>query len=159
MDATFWALISLIAFFALIFYLKVPGKLSGALDDRAVKIRGELDDARRLREEAQALLADYQRKRREAEKEAEDIVTEAKAEAERLTVVTNKALEDMIERRTKAAEVKITQAEAQAVADVRDRATEIAVTAAEKILTAKVSGKTAESLIASSIKEVSSRLN
>lgn len=159
MDATFWALVGLILFFVVIFWVKVPGKIGDALDNRADKIRNELDDARRLREEAQALLADYQRKRREAEKEAEDIVSEAKAEAERLTAVTNQALEEMIERRTKAAEAKIAQAEAQAVAEVRDRATDVAVMAAEKILSNKVAGKTADDLIASSIKEVSSRLN
>ena len=159
MDATFWALIGLVLFFVVIFWAKVPGKIGAALDARADKIRNDLDEARRLREEAQALLADYQRKRREAEQEAEDIIAEAKAEAERLTAVTNKALEEMIERRTAAAEVKIAQAETHAVAEVRSRAADVAVAAAEKILTSKVSGKTAEDLVATSIKDVASRLN
>jgi len=159
MDATFWALIGLILFFVVIFWVKVPSKIGAALDGRAEKISKELDEARRLREEAQSLLADYQRKRREAEQEAEDIVAEAKAEAERLTEATTKSLEEMIERRTKAAEAKIAQAEAQAVADVRSRATDVAVAAAEKILTSKVGGDKAADLITASIEEVSARLN
>ncbi|MCW2308237.1 F0F1 ATP synthase subunit B family protein [Rhodobium gokarnense] len=159
MDATFWALVALILFFIVIFWVKVPGKIGASLDARAERIQKELDEARRLREEAQALLADYQRKRREAEQEAEDIIAEAKAEAERLTAVTNKSLEEMIERRTKAAEVKITQAEAQAVAAVRARAADVAVAAAEQILAEKVSGDAASKMIETSIKDVAANLN
>lgn len=159
MDATFWAFIGLVLFFVVIFWVKVPGKIGASLDARAKKIENELEEARRLRDEAQSLLAEYQRKRREAEQEAEDIVAEAKAEAERLTQETNKALEEMIERRTKAAEVKIANAETQAVAEVRARAVDVAVAAAEKILAKKVSGKSAETLISDGIAEVKTRLN
>ncbi|MBB4305638.1 F-type H+-transporting ATPase subunit b [Rhodobium orientis] len=159
MDATFWALVALILFFIVIFWVKVPGKIGASLDARAERIQKELDEARRLREEAQALLADYQRKRREAEQEAEDIIAEAKAEAERLTAVTNKSLEEMIERRTKSAEVKITQAEAQAVAAVRARAADVAIAAAEQILAEKVSGDAAKQMIETSIKDVAANLN
>ncbi|PLX36219.1 MAG: ATP F0F1 synthase subunit B [Hyphomicrobiales bacterium] len=159
MDATFWAFIGLVLFFVVMFVAKVPGKIGSSLDDRAKGIEGELDMARKLRDEAQSLLAEYQRKRREAEQEAEDIVAEAKAEAERLTAETNKALEEMIERRTKAAEVKIAQAETMAVAEVRARAADVAVAAAEKILAAKAKGDTAKALIASGIEEVKTRLN
>ena len=73
-DATFWALVALIIFLAVVVYLKVPGMIGKSLDDRAEKIRNELEEARKLREEAQALLAEYQKKRKEAEKEAGDIV-------------------------------------------------------------------------------------
>ena len=159
MDATFWAFIGLVLFIVVIFWVKVPGKIGASLDARAKKIENELEEARRLRDEAQSLLAEYQRKRREAEQEAEDIVAEAKAEAERLTQETNKALEEMIERRTKAAEVKIANAETQAVAEVRARAVDVAVAAAEKILAKKVSGKPAETLISDGIAEVKTRLN
>lgn len=159
MDATFWAFIGLVLFIVVIFWVKVPGKIGASLDARAKKIENELEEARRLRDEAQSLLAEYQRKRREAEQEAEDIVAEAKAEAERLTQETNKALEEMIERRTKAAEVKIANAETQAVAEVRARAVDVAVAAAEKILAKKVSGKPAEALISDGIAEVKTRLN
>lgn len=119
MDATAWALVGLILFLGIIAYYKVPAMITGALDKRADTIRKEIDDARRLREEAQALLADYQRRRNEAEAEAEGIVAEAKREAERMTVEANEALDDLIARRTAAAEAKIAQAEGQAIADVR----------------------------------------
>lgn len=159
MDATFWAFVSLVLFIGLIAYLKVPGKIGAALDKRADTIAKELEEARKLREEAQGLLAEYQRKRREAELEAEAIVAEAKVEAERLTSEANEALEEMIERRTKAAERKIEQAEGQAIAEVRAKAADIAVAAAREILSKTVDGKVADDLLAKSIKEVESRLN
>ncbi|TYC62416.1 ATP F0F1 synthase subunit B [Rhodobacterales bacterium] len=159
MDATFWALIGLILFFVLMVYVKVPGKIGSALDNRAVKIREELEEARRMREEAQALLSEYQRKRHEAESEAEAIIAEANAEAERLTLETNQALDEMIARRTKAAEEKIAQAESQAVAEVRAKAADIAVAAAEEILTAKVKDKLADDILSKSIAQVKDRLN
>ena len=159
MDATAWALVGLILFLGIIAYYKVPGMISGALDKRADTIRKELDDARRLREEAQALLADYQRRRNEAEAEAEGIVAEAKREAERMTVEANEALDDLIARRTAAAEAKISQAEGQAIADVRARATDLAVMAAREILEKTVPGKVGDDLLSKSITEVKTRLN
>jgi len=81
MDATFWAFVALIIFLGVLAYFKVPGMINGALDGRAERIRNELDEARKLREDAQQLLAEYQRKRQEAEQEAQDIVSAAKHEA------------------------------------------------------------------------------
>ncbi|WP_321499137.1 F0F1 ATP synthase subunit B [Breoghania sp.] len=159
MDATFWATVALVLFFALIVWLKVPGKMSSALDDRAEGIRNELDEARRLREEAQALLAEYQRKHREAEEEAEGIVAEARREAELLTKQTEEALNELVERRTALAETKISLAENQAMAEVRAMAADVAIAAATEILSKKVSGKVADKLIADSIDDVSTRLN
>lgn len=159
MDATFWAFVALILFFAVITYLKVPGKIGSAIDSRAETIRKDLDEARRLREEAQVLLADYQRKRREAEVEAQAIVAEAKLEAERLTNEATIALEDMVRRRTKAAESKIAQAEAQAIAEVRAKAASVAIAAAERVLVDKVKGSVAEKILAQSIDSVKARLN
>lgn len=159
MDASFWALVGLVLFFALIIYLKVPGKITSGLDKRADDIKDELEEARRLREEAQALLSDYQRKRHEAEEEAANIVAEANAEAERLTAETNRALEEMIARRSKAAEDKIAQAETQAIAEVRSKAADIAVQAAEGILAAKVKDKVADDILADSISQVKANLN
>ncbi|MEW5424305.1 F0F1 ATP synthase subunit B [Amorphus sp. 3PC139-8] len=155
----FWALISLIIFLAILVYYGVPGLIVRSLDGRADRIRKELDEARRLREEAQALLADYQRKRREAEEEAEQIVADAKSEAERMTEEANAKLEDMIARRTKAAEDKISQAENQAVAEVRARAADLAIAAAERILSDKVKGQVADDLVAQSMDSVRNRLN
>lgn len=159
MDATAWSFVGLIIFLAIIVYVKVPGMIGSSLDKRAESIRKELDDARRLREEAQALLADYQRRRQEAESEAEGIVAEAKREADRLTLEANAALEDLIARRTAAAERKIAQAESQAISEVRARAADIAVAAAETILAKKVAGNVGDELLAKSIEEVKTRLN
>ncbi|POF34758.1 F0F1 ATP synthase subunit B family protein [Roseibium marinum] len=159
MDATFWAAVGLVLFFVLIIYIKVPAKIGASLDDRAEAIRKELDEARKMRDEAQALLSEYQRKRHEAEGEAEAIIAEASSEAERLTVETNQALEEMIARRTRAAEEKIAQAETQAIAEVRARAADLAVAAAEEILTAKVKDKVADDILSKSIAQVKERLN
>ena len=159
MDATFWALVGLVLFFVLIAYLKVPAKITAGLDGRAERIRRELDEARRLREEAQAVLAEYQRKRKEAEAEAETILSTAKVEAERMTTEARAALDEMIVRRTAAAETKIAQAEAQAVAEVRARAAEVAVAAARVLLEAKVKGDVAGRLLDDGISTVKARLN
>jgi F-type H+-transporting ATPase subunit b len=153
-----WVLVSFIIFVAIVLYLKVPAKVTAALDARAARIRAELEEAQRLREEAQSLLAEYQRKRREAEKEAEDIVSLAREEADRLKVESRRQLEEVIARRTRMAELKISQAEAQAVADVRAAATDAAIAAAGRILADKVTGKAASALVADSIEQVKQRL-
>lgn len=159
MDATFWALIALIIFLGIVFYMKVPGMLTKNLDERADKIRDDLEEARRLREEAQELLADYQRKRKEAEQEASDIIAAAERDAELMAKEAEEKTADFVARRTAMAEQKIAQAQAQAVADVRASAVEIAVAAAGKIVEGKVSGATADKLIKDSIAEVKARLN
>ena len=97
MDNTFWATVALIIFIGVVLYLKVPAMIGKALDERANSIRGELDEARRLREEAQQLLAEYQRKRKEAEKDAADIVAAAKREADMLLDEAHKKTEDYVD--------------------------------------------------------------
>lgn len=159
MDATAWSLVALVVFIGLIIYLKVPGMISKSLDDRANKISDELDEARKLREEARALLADYQGKRKEAEKEAEEIVAAAKREAAALADDAAKKTAEFVKRRTALAEQKIEQAEASALAEVRASAVDVAVAAAEQIIAGKVTGATANSLIKSGIQEVKSKLN
>lgn len=156
---SFWALVGLILFFGIIVYFKVPGMVLGALDRRTERIRTELDEARRLREEAQTLLSDYQKKRREAEKEAEDIVDEARREAERIRSEAEAKAADMVARRTEAAETKISQAEAQAVAEVRARAADLAVSAAETVLKEKIRGDASARLTENSIAAVRQHLN
>lgn len=155
----FWVVVSFIAFFAIVFYLKVPGLISKALDDRAEKIRRELDEARRLREEAQAVLADYQRRAREAEEEAKGIIDQSRREAEALEAETELRLKDSLERRTRLAEEKIARAEAQAIADVRSTAIDVAVAAAEAILKEKAGGDKGNALIEDGIRKVSAHLN
>src|ERR1700752_2057777 len=143
-----WVALAFLLFLGLLAYLGVHRKLMGSLDARQARIKSELDEARRLREEAQALLAEFERKGREAETEAAAIVASAKAEAERLAAEAKAKAEEFVARRTKMAEQKIAQAESQAVADVRSAAADAAVLAAEKILAAAAKGKVAEDLLA-----------
>ena len=158
LDATFWAFISLLIFIGIVIYFKVPGMITRTLDTRIAKIEADLDEAKRLREEAQALLAEYERKRKAAESEAEEIVAAAQEEAERMTAEAEASLEDMVARRTKAVEDKIAQAEAQALADVRARSADVAIEAARLILADQVKDS-GGALVDQSIKDVASRLN
>jgi F-type H+-transporting ATPase subunit b len=159
LEAETWVAIAFLIFVGILIYVGVPGLLTGALDNRAKRVQAELDEARRLKDEASKLLAEYQAKQRQAETEAAAIIESAKAEAERIAAEAKAKVEDFVARRTKMAETKIAQAEVQAVADVRAAAAEAAVAAAEKILTAEVKGKVAEDLIARGISDVKSRLN
>jgi F-type H+-transporting ATPase subunit b len=157
--AEFWVAIAFIAFLLILLYYKVPGLVAKALDDRAAAIRKELDEARRLREEAQTLLADYQRKHRNAGQEAEAIVEQARREAEAFAAETRKSLAESVERRRKQAEEKIARAETQAVEDVRAAAVDMAIAAAEKILREKTAGAGGAALIDDSIRSLKTRLN
>ena len=144
-DPTFWVMIAFFGFIGLLYYYKVHKVVGKALDGRADAIRKELDEARRLRDEAQALLADYKRK---------------SLEAETLTAQTRKALQETVERRTKSAEEKIARAEAQALAEVRSSAVDSAIAAAEKILKARASSAaTAAQLVEQGIKDLAGKLN
>ncbi len=158
-EPVFWVMIAFLGFIALLIYYKVPGLITRSLDARADAIRNELDEARRLRDEAQSLLADYQRKSREAENEAKAILDQAKRESEALASETRRNLTESVERRTKLAEEKIARAEAQAVSEVRASAVESAIAAAEKILKARATGQAASTLIESSIRDLENKLN
>jgi F-type H+-transporting ATPase subunit b len=158
-SAEFWVLVAFVIFVGVLIYFRVHTLAVGALDERTARIRAELDEARRLKQEAQELLEEYRRKEREAEREAAAIVAGAKAEAERLAVEAKGRMEEFLARRTKMAETKIAQAEAQALADVRSAAAEAAVAAAEKILTQAVKGEVAADLIRKGIADLKSKLN
>jgi F-type H+-transporting ATPase subunit b len=158
--AEFWVAVAFAIFVGVLIYLGVHKMIIDALDERAARIKADLDEARRLKEEARALLAEYERKKGEAEHEAADIIASAKAEAERLATEAKAKSEEFLARRTKLAETKIAQAEAQAVADVRNAAAEAAVAAAERVLADTVKGsKLADELIAKGIAEVKAKLN
>lgn len=159
LDATFWATIALIIFLGLVFYMKVPGMISAALDKRADKITADLEDARRLREEAQQLLAEYQRKRKEAEQEAGAIVEAAKREASQLVADAKAKTEEYVTRRTALAEQKIAQAEREAVNEVRATAVDVAVEAARTLLAGKSDAKVGAELFKSSLDAVKAKLN
>ncbi len=158
-DAEFWVAVAFVLFLGFLAYLGVHRKLLAALDHRSARIKAELDEARRLREEAQAVLAEYQRKRGEAEREAQDIIAAAREEAERLAADAKGKVEEFVSRRTAMAETKITQAEAQALADVRAAAAEAAVAAAERILSETAKGKVGDDLIAQGIRDLKAKLN
>lgn len=158
-DPLFWVALSFVVFVGLVLYYGVPAIVTKSLDDRADAIRKELDEARKLREEAQALLSDYQRKAREAENEAKSIIEQAKIEAEALATDSRKALIESLERRSKIAEEKIARAESQALSEVRSTAIETAIAAAHEILKTRAGGPIGETLVSSSIDDLKGKLN
>jgi len=157
--AEFWVFVSFVIFMGILGYVGVHKTILSALDARSKKISSDLDEARTLREEAQKVLADYERKRREAEGEAKEIISAAKAEAERLAQEAKQKSEDFVARRTKMAETKIAQAEAQAIAEVRAVAANAAVKAAGEVLKKTAKGKKGEELVQKGLKEVRSKLH
>lgn len=159
MDATFWAFIALVIFIGVIVYFKVPGMIGKSLDERAAKIRNELEMAQRLREEAHHLLGEYQKKRKEAEQEAGEIIAAAKREAEALAEDAHKKTEEYVARRTALAELKIGQAERDAVAEVRSLAVDVATEAARAVLAAKLDAEAGAELFKNSLKAVETKLN
>ena len=154
-----WVAIAFVILMGVFAWLGVHRTVLTALDHRAQRIKAELDDARRLKEEAAKLLADYQARRASAEREAQEIVTNARAEAERVAAEAKTRMEDFVARRTKTAENKIALAEAQALADVRAAAAEAAVAAASTVLSQSVKGSVADDLLAKGIAEVKAKLN
>ena len=159
MDATFWATVALFIFLGVVFYFKAPALITKSLDERANRIRTELEEARRLREEAQQLLAEYQRKRKEAEQDAADIVAAAKREADMLVKEAQRKTEDYVSRRTALAEQKIVQAEREAINEVRSSAVDIAVEAARGLLANRIDAGAGQDLFRSSLQEVKTKLN
>ena len=155
----FWVAIAFVILMVVFAWLGVHRTVLTALDHRAQRIKAELDDARRLKDEAAKLLADYQARRASAEREAQEIVTNARAEAERIAAEARTRMEDFVVRRTKTAENKIALAEAQALADVRAAAAEAAVTAASIVLSQSVKGSVADDLLTKGIAEVRAKLN
>jgi F-type H+-transporting ATPase subunit b len=159
MDATFWATVALFIFLGIVFYFKAPAVITKSLDERANRIQAELEEARRLREEAQQLLAEYQRKRKEAEQDAADIVAAAKREADMLVEEAQRKTEDYVSRRTALAEQKIVQAEREAINEVRSSAVDIAVEAARGLLANRIDAGAGQDLFRSSLQEVKTKLN
>ena len=154
-----WVAIAFIILMGLFGYLGVHRTVLKALDNRSARIKGELDDARRLKEEAVKVLEEYKARRASAEREAEDIITTARTEAERIATEAKAKMEDFVARRTRTAENKIALAEAQALADVRAAAAEAAVAAAANIMSQSVKGRVADELLAKGIAEVKQKLN
>ena len=158
-EAEAWVAVAFVLFLGILVYVGAHRRVIDGIDQRQARIKAELEEARRLREEAQALLVEYQRKRHDADREAETIIATANAEAERLAAEGKARLEDFVARRTKMAETKIAQAEAQALADVRSSAADAAVAAAEKILSTTAKGKIADDLLARGIADLRKGFN
>lgn len=159
MNAEFWVAAAFVLFVIILGYFGTHRLIADAIDQRRNRIKAELDEARRLRDEAKGLLSEYQRKRQDAEREAESIVASARTEAERSAEEAKAKMQDFLARRAKMAETKIAQAEAQALAEVRAAAADAAVAAAEKILRTSTTGKLADDLLMESIKDVRTKLN
>jgi F-type H+-transporting ATPase subunit b len=158
-EPEFWVAIAFVILMGVFAYFGIHRTVLKTLDHRSQRIKAELDDARRLKDEAAKLLAEYKARHAAAEGEAQDIIASAKAEAERIASEAKAKMEDFVVRRTKTAESKIALAEAQAVADVRAAAANAAVMAASTILSQTVKGQIAEDLLAKGITEVREKLN
>src|SRR6267154_988252 len=158
-EAEFWVAIAFVILMGVFAYFGIHRTVLSALDKRSERIRAELDDARRLKDEAAKLLAEYKTRRASAEREADEIISNARAEAERIATEAKTKMEDFVARRTKTAESKIALAEAQAIADVRSAAADAAIAAASTILSQSVKGQVADDLMAKGIAEVRAKLN
>lgn len=158
-NTNFVVFLAFVLFIAVLVYFKVPGMIGGQLDKRADAIKAELDEARALREEAQSLLASYQRKQQEVAEQSERIVAHAKEEAEIAGKQAQADLEASIARRLKAAEDQIASAEAGAVKEVRDKAISVAVAAAGEVIAKKMDASAGNKLIDDAIAQVESKLH
>ncbi len=158
-DSHFVVGISFVVFFGLLAYLGVHKSLGRALDDRAGRIREELDEVRRLREEAQAIFAEFERKHREVHTQVGEIVAHAKAEAEQAAENAKADLAASIERRLRGADEQIAMAEANAVREVRDRAVQVAIAAAAEVMAARLTTGDADALVDGAIRSVGERLH
>ncbi len=159
LEAEDWVAVSFLILMGVFAYFGVHKTILKALDHRRDRIKDEIDDARRLKEEASKLVAEYRARRESAEREAQEIITNAKAEAERIAAEAKAKMEDFVARRTKSAESKIAMAETQAIADVRAAAAEAAAAAAGRIMTQTVKGSVADDLVTQGIQDVRQRLN
>jgi F-type H+-transporting ATPase subunit b len=154
-----WSAVGLVIFFAILVKFGVHTMILSALDARGEKIAAELAEARRLREDAQRLLAEYEAKRKAAEAEADAIVAAARDEADRLAKDAELKMTDFIARRTRTAELKIAQAEAQAFAEVRAAAADAAAKAAEQLLRGQMTGKAGADMLAKGLGDIKAKLN
>jgi F-type H+-transporting ATPase subunit b len=158
-EPEFWVAVGFVLVIAILVWKGVPTMVGKMLDQRAASISAELNEARRLREEAAGLLADYKAKAASAEREAESIITEARAEAARFAEVSRADLKAQIARRAQAAQDKIGQAEAAAMNEIRVLAADAAVAAAQKLIAARMDEQRAGNLVADAIKTLGAKLN
>ncbi|WP_324753116.1 F0F1 ATP synthase subunit B [Roseovarius sp. Pro17] len=158
-NTNFVVTLSFLIFVGFLIYMKVPGKIGELLDKRAAGIKSELDEARALREEAQALLASFERQQKDVQEQADRIVAQAKAEATSASEQAREDLQKSIARRLQAAEDRIASAEADAVREVRDRAIAIAISAARDVIAKQMNATDANKLIDDGIATVDAKLH
>lgn len=158
-DSYFVVGVAVVIFLGIVAYFGVHKMIGGALDSRAERIRNELDEVRRLREEAQATFAQFERKQREVDSQAQEIVDRAKREAEQAAEKAKVDLEASIERRLRQAEEQIEMAEAKALRQVRNRAVEVAIAAAGEVIAKNMPEEKADALVEESIEQLGDRLH
>ncbi len=158
-DPAFWAAIAFLGFIAVLFWKKVPAAINQSLDDRAKLIEKELEEARKLRVEAQDILADYQDKQKNADKDVAQIVEQAKKEAQSVAAETRENMKAMLARRLQSAEDRIVQAERQAAGEIRSLAADLSVAAAEKIMGKEVASSVNDSLFADTLSDLKTKFN
>ncbi|MEP0990914.1 MAG: F0F1 ATP synthase subunit B [Tateyamaria sp.] len=158
-NTNFIVTLAFLLFVAVLFYFKVPGMLGGMLDKRAEGIQSDLDEARSLREEAQTVLASYERKQKEVQEQADRIVEHAKTEASAAAEQAKQDLAASITRRLAAAEDQIASAQASAVKEVRDQAIVVAIGAARDVIAKQMTAADANKLIEAGIADVDAKLH
>lgn len=158
-NTDFVVLLAFLVFIGILLYYRVPGKIGTALDRRAEQIRAELEEARALREEAQALLASYERKSREVAEQADRIVAQAREEAARAAEQAKADMAASVARRLKGAEEQIASAEAGAIREVRDQAVQVAVAAAGEVIAKSMTATEANGMIDAAIRDVEAKLH
>lgn len=157
-SAEFWVAVAFVIFWGILFYYGVPSRILGSLDNRSKRIASELAEAQRLRQDAEMLLKEFEAKRAAAEREAAEIVSAAREEAEQLAREMQEKMAEFVKRRTAAAETKIALAETQAAAEVRAAAVDAAVKASEHVMRSQLAGPAAEELVAKSLGDVRTKL-
>lgn len=158
-NTNFVVLVSFILFVGVLLYMKVPGKITGLLDNRAATIKADLEEARALREEAKTILASYERKQKEVQEQSERIVASAKDEAMAAAKQAKDDLKVAIARRVAAAEERIASAEAGAVRAVREQAVSVAISAATEVLSKQMTAETVGASIDAAIAQVEAKLH
>ncbi len=156
-DAHFWIFIALAVLIAVLWRAKVPGMAIKALDEVGAKVQAQLDEAKHLREEAEALLAEIKTRREETERAAADMLKAAEEDAKKLRIEAAEKLEDDIQRREALAERKIANAEAQAAAEVKAAAADLAAQTAEAVLAARIATAKSDPLIDAGLKDLAGR--
>jgi len=158
-EAEFWVGVGLLIFLAIIIFVaKAPKAIAASLDERSAKIQSDLNEAARIRAEAEAMLADIRAQREEAERQATQMIAAAEADAARMAVEARIRLDEQVARRAALAERKIATAEAQAAADVKAAAAELAAQAAERVLAARIAGAKSDPLVDAAIGQLAERL-